>query len=108
MLLIEREYQLSDKIRERPRQMFVTKSRVLVRKVEELFITYFSSLSFASHMEAQFDLESIDTKSSDEENIFNEDDDPMWRNDLPERFSDLEARHFPLFITFDHVRHLFL
>jgi hypothetical protein len=111
MLLIERGYQLSDKIRERPRQMFVTKSRHLAGRVEELFITYFSSLSFASHIEEQpsnFDLMRIDARRSDEENIFNEDDDPTWRNDLPVRFSDLEEKHFPLFITFNHVRLQFL
>jgi len=35
------------------------------------------------------------------------DDEVNWRNDLPKRFSLLEERHFPLFITFDQV-HFFL
>jgi hypothetical protein len=103
ILLVERDYQLSDKIRARPRQMFVTNSRKLVGKVEELFITYFSSLAFASHMEESSYSKRTDARSSVEENIFNEDDDPTWQNNLPERFCDLEEQHFPLFIAFDHV-----
>src|SRR6266511_5132660 len=104
MLLIEREYQLSDRSRQPPRQMFVTKSRVLARKVEEHFTTYLSSLSFASYTEEHSPSVKYNEGGADEENLLNEDDDTKWRNDLPENFTDLEDNHFPLFITFDHVR----
>ena len=103
MLLMERDYQLSDRSRQPPRQMFVTKSRVLARKVEEHFITYLTSLSFASHIE-QLSSRKNNGNAADEENLFNEDDDTKWRNDLPGKFTDLEDDHFPLFMTFDHVR----
>lgn len=87
MLLIERAYQLSDRSQPPPKQMFITKSQVLMGKVEENFMTYFSSLSFASH---------FSETASGENN--------MERcNHLPEKFTDLKDAHFPLFVTFDHV-----
>ena len=102
ILLIERDYQLSEKLRQRPRQMFVTQSRALVAKVEELFMTYLSSLAFASHLD-----EPVARGNMNTSDIFNLEDDTDWRNDLPGKFSELEDRHFPLFIAFDSVRFLF-
>src|SRR5260221_13997200 len=102
ILLIERDYQLSEKLRQRPRQMFVTQSRALVAKVEELFMTYISSLAFASHLD-----EPVARGNMNTSDIFNPQDDTEWRNDLPGKFSELEDRHFPLFIAFDSVRFLF-
>src|SRR5260221_7274366 len=99
ILLIERDYQLSEKLRQRPRQMFVTKSRALVAKVEELFMTYLSSLAFASHLDEPVARGKM--KTVDVDDIFNAEDDTEWRSDLPDKFSELEDTHFPLFITFD-------
>jgi len=104
ILLIERDYQLSEKLRQRPRQMFVTQSRALVAKVEELFMTYLSSLAFASHLDEPVARGNVNTSNRDD--IFNAEDDTEWRNDLPDKFSELEDRHFPLFIAFDGVRFL--
>lgn len=102
ILVIERDYQLSEKLRQRPRQMFVTQSRALVAKVEELFMAYLSSLAFVSHGEGPVARRNINI--SDGDDIFNAEDNTEWRNDLPDKFSELEDRHFPLFIAFDTVR----
>ena len=104
ILLIERDYQLSEKLRKRPRQIFVTQSRALVAKVEELFMAYLSSLAFASHGDGP--VARRDMNTSDGDDIFNAEDNMEWRNDLPDKFSELEDRHFPLFIAFDSVRFL--
>ena len=105
MLLIERTYQLSDGSQPRPRQMFVTKSRVLAGKVDEHFKTFLMSLSFPSDIEQPFPSKN---DPADEENIVDEEDNTKWRNDLPQKFTKLEDQHFPLFITFDHVSHLYI
>jgi hypothetical protein len=101
MLLIERAHQLSDESQPSPRQMFVTKSRVLAGKVNEHFKTFLVSLSFDSNIDESSSSKNEDP--ADEENIVHEEDNAKWRNDLPEKFTELEVRHFPLFITFDHV-----
>ena len=89
----------------RPRQVFVTKSRKLAQKVEEHFTKYLVSLVFSS--ETRRDIQALKSRTGqqdgDDENLWNEDDDAEWRNDLPKRFSQLEDCHFPLFLTFDQV-----
>jgi len=109
MLLVERDYQL--KLRDgiaiaRPRQVFVTQSRVLASKVEEHFITYLASLAVASRMDyrGKSAQHPTNVNEADKMDLFNEEDVMSWRNDLPERFSELQDNHFPLFITFDRVR----
>jgi hypothetical protein len=101
MLLIERAHQLSDGSQPPPRQVFVTKSRVLAGKVDEHFKSFLKSLSFASDIDEPSSSKNEDP--ADEENIVHEEDNTKWRNDLPKKFTELEGRHFPLFITFDHV-----
>ena len=105
MLWIERAYQMSIEHTARPRQVFVTKSRKLAQKVEEHFTKYLASLVFSS--ETRRDVQGLKSKTSrkdgDDENLWNEDDDAEWRNDLPKRFSELEDCQFPLFLTFDQV-----
>ena len=102
MLLIEQAYQLSEERRQRPRQMFVTKSLALNMKVEELFMTYLSSLAIPLHEDKPVTRRNANMSDGD---IFYQEDAIMeWISDLPDRFSELEDRHFPLFITFDKVR----
>ena len=85
-----------------PRQVFITQSRVLVRKVEELFFKYLESLNAGSSGH-QNTFQRI--RNRDEKNGFfvDENDNEEWRCDLPQRYSELEDNHFPLFITFDAV-----
>jgi hypothetical protein len=102
MLGIERAYSMLSKDLVHPRQVFITQSRVLVGKVEELFSKYLESLSAGSSGH-QNSLQGIRNCDVNDEFIIDEDDNEEWRNDLPQRYSKLEDRHFPLFITFDVV-----
>jgi hypothetical protein len=43
-------------------------------------------------------------KGKQEIEFVDQDDNEQWRSDLPERFSELLDKHFPLFITYDRVR----
>ena len=102
MLGIERAYSMLSKDLAHPRQAFITQSRVLVGKVEELFSKYLKSLSTGSSGQ-QNTFQGIRIRDVDDEFIIDEDDNEEWRSDLPQRYSELEDRHFPLFITFDAV-----
>ena len=85
----------------KPRQVFVTQSRVLATKVEE----YFGKL-MSSHEVAECSPKELRERERDvEEEIeyVDQDDNQQWRSDLPERFSELQDEHFPLFITYDRV-----
>ena len=89
----------------RPRQVFVTKSHKLAHKVEEHFTKYLASLIFSS--ETRREIQRLRSRAAqhdgNDENLWNQDDDAEWRNDLPKRFSELEDCHFPLFLTFNQV-----
>lgn len=89
----------------KPRQLFVTQSRVLAGKVEEYFLKLLESLATASLSPREIAKLAKEKHSHHEDGgLVDLDDDTNWRNDLPERFSQLEDQHFPLFITFDGVR----
>ncbi|KAK0456957.1 hypothetical protein EV421DRAFT_103155 [Armillaria borealis] len=101
MLLIERTFRLMASDLPRPRQVFVTKSRMLAMKVQEYFAKLAGSLAMASHSPA--DLTNIPTAPQYQADLglVDVDDIVDWRTDLPAKYSELEERHFPLFITFD-------
>ncbi|KAI0292973.1 P-loop containing nucleoside triphosphate hydrolase protein [Multifurca ochricompacta] len=87
MLGIENSWQQNRELRpERPRQLFVTQSRMLADKVEEYFIKLLQSL-----------------KNREEAGLVDQDEAANWRDDLPRRFSELSDSHFPMFITFDKL-----
>ena len=102
MLGIERAYSMFSKDLAHPRQVFITKSRVLVGMVEKRFFKYLESLNAGSSGH-QNTLQRI--RNLDVDNVFSlhANDDEEWRSDLPQRYSELEDNHFPLFITFDAV-----
>ncbi|KIY69309.1 hypothetical protein CYLTODRAFT_489012 [Cylindrobasidium torrendii FP15055 ss-10] len=104
MLLIERSHHLSGQAFARPRQIFVTKSHVLAGKVMKYFKTLERALNSASQTIAQMEhsagqeagvIDGIDIGLVDAE-----DDN---RTDLPTKYSELEDRHFPLFLTYDKL-----
>ncbi|SJL05199.1 uncharacterized protein ARMOST_08565 [Armillaria ostoyae] len=101
MLLIERTFRLMASDLPRPRQVFVTKSRMLAMKVQEYFAKLAGSLAMASHSPA--DLTNLPTAPQYQADLglVDVDDIVDWRTDLPAKYSELEERHFPLFITFD-------
>ncbi|KAK0245300.1 P-loop containing nucleoside triphosphate hydrolase protein [Armillaria nabsnona] len=98
ILLIERTSQPMASDLPRPHQVFVTKSRMLAMKVQEYFAKLAGSLAMASRTptdvpaapQYQADLGLVDA-----------DDIVDWRTDLPAKYSELEEKHFLLFITFD-------
>ena len=105
MLWIERAYQLNSDCRAtKPRQIFVTKSRVLAGKVEEYFSKLLDSLKMSS--KSIQELKKIVARNGtepEEDNLIDFDEDEHWRADLPSKYSGLEDSNYPLFITFDRV-----
>ncbi|KAG7450840.1 uncharacterized protein BT62DRAFT_1001654 [Guyanagaster necrorhizus] len=101
MLLIERTFQLMESDLPRPRQVFITKSRILAKKVQEYFVKLSSSLTIASR--PSVDLMNLPRapQYQDDSGLIDVDDVVNWRTDLPAKYSDLKEKHFPLFITFD-------
>jgi len=101
MLAIQRTWQQYPDIRPKPRQVFITQSRVLASKVEEYFEKLTSSLEAAAHSPKGSSM--MEKDSEEEIEYVDQDDNKQWRSDLPERFSGLSDEHFPLFITYDRV-----
>jgi hypothetical protein len=88
------------------RQVFVTQSRVLAERVEE----YFNNLiqSYAGNLQSTEEREWRATKRKEiEKNLVELDEEDDSASNLPLRFSELEDKHFPLFLTFDKARHSF-
>ncbi|EKM60415.1 uncharacterized protein PHACADRAFT_167779 [Phanerochaete carnosa HHB-10118-sp] len=87
----------------RPRQLFVTQSRVLAEKVEE----YFRKMMLAVDVEGQAMPLSprVDTRSSGgiDFGMVDKDEEDRHRSVLPQKFSDLSDDNFPLFLTSDQL-----
>jgi len=101
MLGIQHAWQQDPDMGPKPRQVFITRSRVLATKVEEYFKKLMSSLEAAQYSPKELDMMKKDTQQETE--FIDQDDNEQWRSDLPGRFSELLDEHFPLFITFDRV-----
>ncbi|KAF6765898.1 hypothetical protein DFP72DRAFT_865003 [Ephemerocybe angulata] len=114
MLGIERAYaqELESSTPEsitKPRQLFITKSHVLAKRVEEYFTQLLESLSIAkkSKEELQAIADARKAKQKDQHNtVSNLKDDVTWKARVPERYSALQDHHFPLFLTFEQLSHL--
>ena len=104
MLGIERAFQAQQHSISKPRQLFVTQSRVLAGKVEEYFTKLLESLSTAGQSPREMAKVAKSRKLNEEGGLIDLDDDVAWRADLPQKFSLLQDKHFPLFLTFDRVR----
>lgn len=97
MYRVEKQYQMNSEHSAKPRQVFITQSRVLTAKVEDLFASYLESLATSSNSDTKHRTAGRDSAETDE------DDSIEWKNDLPQRFSELEDKDFPLFLTVDRV-----
>ncbi|KAJ7051208.1 hypothetical protein C8F01DRAFT_1237408 [Mycena amicta] len=100
MVLVEANYERSKQEQaslSKPRQLFITQSRILAEKVEE----HFGKLSVGYQVVPASEGVAKDTKEHGD--LEDADDDLNWRNDIPERFSELRDEHFPLFLTFDRL-----
>ncbi len=102
MVCVEASYDVMKATTRKPRQLFVTHSRVLATKVAEYFSKLTASLNLASRSLQELklykdfvhqDIGMIDTEEEAAE------------VDLPPLFSQLEERHFPLFVTYTQVRY---
>ena len=92
---IERAWQNQGSVEPRPRQLFITKSRSLANKTERNFVNLLISLD-ADPDTPQHVRERIQHWSERSTN-------GVLDPDLPEKFSDLQDSHFPLFTTVDTV-----
>ena len=88
MLGIEHTWQKYPGMGPKPRQVFITQSRALALTAEDSFTKLMWSLKAAAYSPGYVDLG----------------DSQKRRSDLPERFSELTDKDFPLFITYDLVR----
>ncbi|KAF6765917.1 hypothetical protein DFP72DRAFT_996790 [Ephemerocybe angulata] len=110
MLGIERAYtqQSETSAVAKPRQVFVTQSRVLASRVEEYFEKLLSSLAAAQKSKDELKRIADEKKLQQEETnlLYDVDDDVTWKAGLPEKFSLLQDEHFPLFLTFERLSQL--
>ncbi|KIN94541.1 hypothetical protein M404DRAFT_380130 [Pisolithus tinctorius Marx 270] len=102
MLGIQRAWQLHSEGSgmPRPRQIFVTKSHVLATKVEEYFVKLLDSLSLAGYT---LDELAMLKSRNVYRGLVDNDDVPDAQSGIPQRYSELEDHHFPLFLTFDRL-----
>ena len=102
MLAIQRTWKRHPDMGTKPRQVFVTQSRVLASKVKEYFAKLMSSLEAAAYSPEELRKREKDVEQEIE--YVDQDDNQQWRSDLPDRFSELADENFPLFVTYDWVR----
>ena len=100
---IERAWQNQGCIGPRPRQLFITKSRLLAEKVERDYVSLLYSLSTGPDAPLYVRERIQRWNSRRKKVIFNPDDTEGKRDDLPEKFSELRDSDFPLFLTLDAV-----
>ncbi|KAG2048322.1 hypothetical protein BDR06DRAFT_962830, partial [Suillus hirtellus] len=100
ILGIQRAWEMSAVDMPKPRQIFVTKSRVLATKVEEYFMKLLESLALAGYTLEE--LAKMKARSV-QEGLVDLDDLPESQMNIPMKYSELEDKHFPLFLTFDRL-----
>lgn len=101
MVGIERTWKEFPDMWDKPRQIFVTQSRVLATKVEEYFSKLMLSVDAASYTPVE--LGKMSKAIEKEMEYVDLNDVEQWRSDLPTKFSELTDDHFPLFITYETV-----
>ena len=103
MLGIERAWEAHRATLPKPRQLFVTQSRVLAEKVEEYFAKLLESLASAGRSLAELKDLAERQRHREEQGLVDRDEEIYWRGDLPKRYGALREEHFPMFLTYDHV-----
>ncbi|KAG2070632.1 hypothetical protein BDR04DRAFT_1076404 [Suillus decipiens] len=100
ILGIQRAWEMSTVDMPKPRQIFVTKSKVLATKVEEYFTKLLESLALAGYTLQEL----AKMKAHNvQEGLVDLDDLPESLTNIPTKYSELEDKHFPLFVTFDRL-----
>jgi hypothetical protein len=73
-------------------------------KVQEYFLKLLQSLATGSRsLQELAEMAKMKKDAQGEAMLIDHDDDVNWREDLPQRFSQLEDKHFPLFVNFERV-----
>ena len=106
MLGIENSYQQSNPETSglaRPRQLFVTQSRVLADKVEDYFAKLLESLAMESRTTTDMATLLKRKKNREEAGLVDREEAVQWREDLPRHFKDVSHEPIPIFITIDKV-----
>lgn len=104
MLGIERAWESYRETMPKPRQLFVTQSRVLAEKVEEYFAKLLDSLATASQSPRELVKMAARKQQQQQQGLVDRDEEIYWRGDLPKRYGALQEENFPMFLTYDHVR----
>ncbi|KAH7337934.1 hypothetical protein B0J17DRAFT_405653 [Rhizoctonia solani] len=95
MIGIEKLFEQMEEIT-KPRQVFVTQSRVLAQRVQEYYRSLVKNSSEAANKESQ-------DGEQEEEVLADLDDEDASTFGLPAKYSMLEDKHFPLFVTYDQL-----
>ncbi|KAI0327262.1 hypothetical protein GY45DRAFT_1428013 [Cubamyces sp. BRFM 1775] len=103
MLGIERSWESHRDTMAKPRQLFVTQSRVLAEKVEEYFTKLLDSLATANQSATELSNIAAQKKVREGQGLVDLDEEIYWRGDLPKRYGALKEEHFPMFLTYDQV-----
>ncbi|KAI0369978.1 hypothetical protein BV20DRAFT_945276 [Pilatotrama ljubarskyi] len=103
MLGIERSWESCRDTMPKPRQLFVTQSRVLAEKVEEYFAKLLESLATANQSPTELAALAARKKNQQQQGLVDRDEEIYWRGDLPKRYGALKEEHFPMFLTYDHI-----
>lgn len=93
MIGIEKLFEQMEEVA-KPRQVFVTQSRVLAQRVQEYYHNLVSASSETPSRPQQHEEEQV---------LADLDDEDAGAFGLPAKYSMLEDRHFPLFVTYDQV-----
>lgn len=80
------------------RQIFLTQSHVLASRVSDYYEQLIQAIDSTSSISSRSNHASGNLLELDENND--------QRTDLPAKFSGLEDKHFPLFVTFDQIRRM--
>ena len=105
MLWIEQSCYINSGGSTRARQIFITKSAVLAKKVQEHFNKIFESLGISNKSPEELKIIAQSSREREHDGL-NLDAD--LHVTLPGKFSDLRDEHFPLFLTLDGVCFLHL
>ena len=87
----------------RPRQMFVTQSRVLAERVEEYYRKLAESITASRRTAQESSKLAAVKKDRLTQGLVNRDEEEIFHGTLPQRYGDLAAEDFPLFVTYDQV-----
>ncbi|KZT08925.1 uncharacterized protein LAESUDRAFT_566389 [Laetiporus sulphureus 93-53] len=101
MLGIEQAWEHCRGALPRPRQLFVTKSRLLADNVENAFLRIYGSLSDPDDFN---EIDSImGSRRHQSRGLVDRDEEAYRSGELPQRFSDLTDEHFPLFLSYSQL-----